>query len=164
MTIIIWHTTLLHRLKNQLDKSHLHAKIIFVPYQENKNIGYCATLLNYFLTISTFLPLKALHIWISIFNTVTLVFSFSEQSEAEKIEKNIQVNGRGLFACRITPQSLPILNKWIWIVRLSQLKGKIDMKVPFPAPLPIVPLHPNSFTGFLFCRFRGSLSSTRHLP
>ena len=55
--MIIWHTTLLHQLKTQLDKSHLHAKIIFVPYQENKNIRHCATLLNYFPTISTF-PLK----------------------------------------------------------------------------------------------------------
>ena len=116
--MIIWHATLLHQLKNQLDKSHLHAKIIFVPYQENKNIGHCATLLNYFLTSSTFLPLKILHIWVSVFNTVTLVFSFSKESEAEEIEKNIQVNERGLRTRRITPRSLLILNKWIWIVRL----------------------------------------------
>ena len=72
--MIIQHTTLLHQLKNQLDKAHLHAKIIFVPYQENKNISHCATLLNYFPTIFTFLPLKILHIWVSVFNTVTLVF------------------------------------------------------------------------------------------
>ena len=162
--MIIRHTTLLHQLKNQLDESHLHAKIIFVPYQENKNIRHCATLLNYFPTISTFLPLKTPHISISVFNTVTLVFWFSEESEAEKIEKNIQVNGRGLCARKITPQSLLILNKWIWIVRLRQLKGKIDMKVPFSATLPIVPLRLNAFIGFLFCRYRKSFSSTRYLP
>ena len=162
--MIIRHTTLLHQPKNQLDKSHLHAKIIFVPYQENKNIRHCVTLLNYFPTISTFLPLKTLHISISVFNTVTLVFSFSKESEAEKIQKNIQVNGRGLCARRITPWSLLILNKWIWIVRLRQFEGKIDMKVPSSAPLPIVPLRLNGFAGLLFCRSRKSFSSTRYLP
>ena len=77
--MIIWHITLLYRLKNQLDKSHLHAKIIFALYQENKNIRHCAILINYLNAICTLPTLNTLDIWISVFNTVTLVFSFFDE-------------------------------------------------------------------------------------
>ena len=157
--------TQLSSINKKINSTSLtYTQKLSLPRIRKTNI-FVTVLLSWIILPPLPLPtLKTLHISISVFNTVTLVFSFSEESEAEKIQKNIQVNRQGLWLCRITHQSPLILNRSISIVRLRQVEANIDIIVPLSAPSPIVPVRLNAFTGLLFFRSRRSFYSTQHWP